>query len=49
MKKKLRPVKKLFIYTTNVVRVQKETLQSNVPEANSCIMTNALSTAFNYY
>ena len=41
-------VKMLFIYATNVLWVLKKTLQSNVPDTNSGIMTNALSTALLY-
>ena len=48
-KGEVKTTKTLFIYAINVLWVQKETLQSNVPDANNGIMTNALSAALHYH
>ena len=49
VQEKLRPLKTRFICATGVLWVQKQTLQSNVPDANSGIMSNALSAALHYH
>ena len=39
----------VYIYATNVLWVQKETLQFHVPDENSGIMANAFSTALHHH